>query len=385
VARLPFIAGKAPGAGVRLAALAVFLAACLAAGAALVICPKCGYENAEAGKPCVHCGAALPKPPPPPETAGAAGKRPGAVRPGLPPVEAGAVEEEIALGRQHLAEGSPELARLLFRNAAALALLSDPASLETGGDAILELLRACEPSGMSVPVPCPDCGGTGKRAMQRAGADGRASLLDGLGRTCEKCEGSGTVMAFGSIAERKYARGRAEREYAVLQRGRRMEPAGRAWAPAGTAARLTVEQSAMLRRATSAPCPECMGFGRTDCGACRGGGRVKCPERGCEDGMIEVKTRSSWSKTPLTRREKCRTCRGLGLVRCSRCDGKGSFVCEKCNGSGERGTCASCGGEGCGPCRRCGGTGRHRDAECAACGGRGVALCEACRGDGRQK
>jgi len=363
----------------------VFLAVCcVIALGDVVVCPQCGYEVAQGRASCGHCGAAIPghekktdvETPP-------AAQPPGSGRPGL--VDVSVVETEIALGEEASKDGNMELARLLFRNAAALDSLTAPGEDASRGAKIFELVTKCEPAGKSMPVKCRGCGGTGKRIVKRDSTWGRKEILQIPGRTCQACDGTGQVMAFGSIAERKYRRGRAEREYRLMQQGRKLVPVGNAWLPGDVASTLSPRQIAAVQRPVVSPCEECMGFGRCDCRTCMGKGRVKCTAKGCVDGKVKLEKKSNWSSTVFDRWDKCERCLGFGFITCSKCDGKGSFVCDECSGSGERERCSRCGGEGVAPCRRCKGGGHYRDETCGTCGGGGTSLCESCMGDGRRR
>jgi hypothetical protein len=363
----------------------IALSAAVAAGA-IVVCPKCGHEGASESSQCAHCGAQLPAPPKQQEAP-------------QPVIEAGhvldasgrllylaqrVVEDETALGEENLGQGKTEMACLLFYNASALDTLTDPATDKGRGERILQLIRRCQPAG-TVVVACPACGGTGRRVVRREDAAGGLVVRQLPNKPCRICNGSGMATVCGGIEERKFARGRAESEYRLLQQGRKYAPVGRAWVPPGIPDKLSLRQSATLRRATAAPCGECMGFGRTDCAACKGKGYTPCPVARCVDGMLKVEIKSSWSDRERFRWERCQACRGTGRAACERCGGKGSLVCRACNGIGERAACARCGGEGFIACRRCNGTGKDRGVACAACGGEGVCLCAGCNGDGRRR
>ena len=361
------------------------VACCVMVLGDIVICPKCGYEVAGREAVCSHCGAALPARAAPqvPGAPSADQQSPEPDKPG--PLDASVVETEIALGEKAFKDGNMELARLLFRNAASMDSLTGHGEDTSHADRVLKFVRECEPAGKSMLVKCPGCGGKGKRIVKRANTWGKKQVLEIPGRTCEPCGGTGKVKSFGSISERKYQRGRAEREYRLMQQGRKLVPVGNAWLPKEVAATLSPKQIAAVQRPVVSPCTECMGFGRNDCRTCAGKGRVKCPGKGCVEGMVKLEKNSNWSSTVFDRWQKCEKCLGFGFVKCTRCDGKGSFVCDECSGSGERERCSRCGGEGVGPCRRCKGSGRYRDGACDTCGGRGTSLCASCMGDGRRR
>jgi len=248
------------------------------------------------------------------------------------------VADEVRLGRETLEAGDTGVAYLLFRNAAALELLTDPDPHRRRGDAILAWVKRA-----------------GEARLAKAGLD-----------------------------EAMYRVGQAASRYDRLQQSRRCVPVGEAWVPEDVADRMTPRQAASVKRATALPCPECQGLGRESCGECEGRRRIDCTNPDCEDGWVMVESGGRLgSGTRIQRRMKCEVCGGRGEGWCTECGGQGSVACRACAGSGERPLCRSCGGQGWGPCRQCGGNGTLRGDPCPYCAGSGAAECSACRGDGR--
>jgi len=353
--------------------------------AGLNICPRCGHEAEKTTAECTHCGSSLPDAQAAPETTP---EQPGdrghtfADNGELEYLATEVVDEEIDLARTHLGSNNDELARLLLRNAAALDRLTDPA--EDGGRParILHLLEECKSRPGTVKSHCRTCGGSGRRVIRRTGSTGEVTFSEVPGKSCPDCGGKGFRLDRGTVADRKLGRGSAMRDYALLQRGRKLAPFGNAWCPHDVAEHLSVRQVAGLRRAVASPCGDCLGFCREDCSVCRGTGRVPCTNRRCVEGSVTERTKS---KLNPERVRRCTTCGAKGNVSCRRCVGRGSMLCEECNGTGERAPCAKCGGGGLAACRRCRGTGTYRDAECRVCAGETVAVCSSCNGDGRKR
>ena len=368
---------------VAIAGAALFIAA---AFAGIMVCPKCGYENPQEARTCEHCMAELP------ETqviegVGKAGDsnctllETGKVeflKPGL-------VEEEIRWGNVYSATGEVEVARLFFRNAAALDMLTSPALTNDRAARIVELLKRIDSAKAGTQRPCPVCGGTGKSSMKVVSLKGEVSYQDVHGKPCEKCAGSGKISGPTTADEWKFAAGRAAARYAALQRSRKYVPTGGAWIPLDIEQKLSTRQTVLLRRAVPPTCQLCMGYGRVECSRCKGTREIKCPNAKCVQGMTQVDVTAALSKTKVTRSEKCKVCLGKGVVACPECNGEGSVLCKDCNGTGELPVCKRCSGQGYSSCSRCGGTGKQKQGACSACGGEGIVACSACNGDGRKK
>lgn len=355
---------------------ALLLSAVLAA-AALRICAKCGYENSEEAKQCRHCRAALVPDGEPEEPVPDDGRQE------LPegPMAAGqAVLEEIRLARSHLDKGDLEIARLLFRNAAAIAILCERPPPDANAGELLRQIRKCEEGRVWVRRDCPVCKGAGKVPLR-----GASSLPSVAGRRCPHCGGRAFVRSRATVDETKFLMGRARRAYTALQRGRGLTALGNAWIPPGLAEDLAIEERVRVMQMLADPCPECMGLGQTDCGQCKGRGVEDCPAKGCDNGKITSEVKGGIIKKPLRRTDKCKTCGGMGVVACEKCRGKGRLLCQECGGTGERPACGDCNGKGIVDCRKCSGTGVYKGAECAACDGKGHGLCDDCGGDGRER
>jgi len=350
----------------------------------MTICPRCGYENEEGEPSCSHCSAALPEVETPPgeetpqdHTFLDSGQ--------LEYLSPEAVADEIALGIKHLEGKNEEVARLFFENAAALDLLTDPRIEYEHSDRILGLLKRCQEAGKRIRVPCATCGGTGKRVVRRQDSTGRETYRQLPGRSCPKCSGRGFFLTRGTVSDRKFAKGRAAEDYAMIQQSRKAVSVGNAWVPHAVADRLSDGQKAALKRSVASGCDECMGIGRADCRTCSGTGVLRCSNRKCLDGMVETRQRRRGAGSRITRREKCGICRGTGRIYCEKCLGKGNMLCDDCNGSGRRDLCRKCGGEGIVACTRCKGSGVYRGEDCKSCRGEREIMCSSCNGDGRKR
>jgi len=376
----------------------VFLLAIVAFGSTL-ICSKCGYENAEGNEVCVHCKAELPV---------SEARKESEVQSDHASEHAGKleypdskiVEKETEIGLEYLRKGDVEVARLFFKNAAALNLLTEPevekerADLSASGpslplgqgrsERILQFMKRCETGDRTVQRKCSVCDGTGKRTMKVTSLQGDVTYRNAYGMACPECGGSGYVRVAGTIDEWKYNRGRAVSLYTILQQGRKFTRVGGAWVPWEIEKKLSVRQNVMLKRAMAEPCSECMGFGCIDCDKCDGTGDVKCSNSKCISGMVEVK-KSGMLLPGLTHTEKCKICGGRGIIACSKCKGKGNILCDKCNGTGERPVCTKCGGQGLMTCSRCKGLGVYKKQVCPDCKGDGTAICSSCNGDGMKR
>jgi len=377
--------------GRRLCFLLVALCAAAVFAAGLLICPKCGVENAEGALVCAHCSAPLPESAPAAALVKTAqGPAAGADK-GRAALDPAVVEAEIAAGAQQKKAGNNVVARFFFRNALALEMLTDPAQQSRRPERILALVKESAAGGLgTVSTPCSVCNGTGKRYMTTPTFAGEAVHQVVAGAVCQACWGAGRMASGASLADWKMLMGRVKEEYRLLQQGRRFVPVGEAWAPQQIADTLGVRQKALLKRTLAAPCPACLGCGREACLACRGSGRLKCSNPKCEDGYVKAaqpKAQDAKKLVPisLSGRERCPTCHRVGTIVCAACGGRGWELCAKCDGTGQRAVCGRCDGEGVRPCGRCNGSGVYRDAPCAACSREGVVLCTACNGDGRKK
>lgn len=351
----------------------------------IIVCPKCGYENPGDGAKCTHCEAELP---------GSDTKQPVETEPtDDAPVlssekqylDAKIVRKEMRLGRQYFREGDIEIARLFFVNAACLEMLTDPKVESDRSERILQYEKKCGAGGGVARAECPVCGGSGKYIMDTALLDGETVHKEVPGRSCDRCKGKGYIFKAGSLEQRKYRIGRAVKQYTMLQHGKKFIPVGGAWVPGEIEADLSRREIVLLKRATAAPCPDCVGLGRETCRKCNGARKVDCPNSECENGIITVAKGGELVKGKINRTEKCKTCRGRGRVACATCRGRGSILCKKCGGSGVRPLCRKCGGQGLVPCRKCKGAGTYKGEPCVDCQGQRIAECSSCGGDGRKR
>lgn len=319
-------------AGVLLLAASVVTAPLTVTAGELSICNACGYEYEGVTNRCAHCGVFIAVPPPPEAT----NKVDRNVFVYLDPA---VVKSEIAAGIESMQSGDMLLASLLFRNAIALNLLTDPASPEK-----LEGTIA-------------------------------ANLKDALSRMTPAATVDAAVEAAGR------ARSRLKR----IEEGRRYLSIGEcAWVPQEILPRLSTRQKALLIKATAPPCGTCMGLGRVLCNVCRGRRIEKCPEPKCEKGYVPVEVGGKLTRKAMTRKERCTTCSGRSEIRCRQCRGDGHVLCQACNGTGERRVCGECHGEGTVPCVRCGRMRQGESADCPDCGGEKAVICAACGGEGRR-
>lgn len=357
-----------------------------AATAGVPVCPKCGYENWQGGRQCEHCKAELPEV----KTAGESleQENPDCVlldNGKLQFLKPSVVEAEIQLGNLYSATGEVDVARLFLRNAAALDMLTDPASKNDRAARIVDLLKKNELGRRTAQRQCPLCNGTGKSVVRMVSLKGEVSFPEIHGKPCQKCGGSGTVSGPVTVDDRKLAAGRAASGYAALQRSRKYVPEGGAWVPLAIGEKLSRRQVVLLRRAVSAPCPLCMGNGCVDCAQCKGTRDVKCTNPKCVQGTTQVEASAGLTKTKITRSEKCKVCGGKGMIACPGCNGTGSVLCKACNGTGELPLCKKCSGQGFSSCSKCNGTGTQKQVGCSTCGGEGITICSSCNGDGRKK
>ena len=366
----------------------LLLVSAVVIAAEVVVCRACGYERKPGAATCGHCGASFEEPKPPV----AAQEGPLGVEDGehrfdeagmLIHVGDTLIEGEIERGRQHYHEGETDVALLYFENAAALNLLGEPGSEAARGKQLVGAMERCREREQRSRVKCTKCGGSGKGTMEMTSLSGEVVARETAGRTCSNCKGRGFVLRGLGIDEVKRRLARSAERYRMLQQARKYIPVGGAWIPQELEDKLSVRQTASLRRSTAGPCPDCMGLGEEDCEECHGTGALECPNDDCQNGKVRVESEGTLSRLRVHRTEPCKTCDAKGKVACQDCKGRGSVLCGECGGTGDRVECRRCGAQGFSACRRCNGAGRYKDADCAACGGHGVVLCSSCNGDGR--
>jgi hypothetical protein len=364
---------------------------------AVTICPQCAYEQLDTANFCAHCGAAL-------RTgdgtakggAQSAGTVAGGQRDVAAPVAGGsdtnalvaqAVGADVALGRELVADGRPEVARAVFANALAVFTVSPTALSPEQGEQLMRDLRQCEQLATQANIACPTCEGSGKRALRLeglTGGSGTVTTVTASGQVCPTCRGTGKIRRARSADDLKLVLGQARQQADVALQSRGRVPVGGAWVPPEVQALLTDASEVRLRHAAAAPCPSCQGIGRTDCKKCGNTGFVPCKEKDCEQGwVVKEELNKLGATSALKRREPCGACDGSGRAPCPDCHGAGGVTCKTCDGSGKRAICTACGGVGTSACRTCRGSGTRRDGKpCGDCGSDGVALCPTCRGDG---
>ena len=385
--------------------LAVAASLAFAAGASEPkVCGKCGCESLDArARFCGHCGAALNG-----DRNGAPARQESARRVAreTPAPDAARVparqEKDRHPARAKPVPPSPEMEYFAARNDYALAaggLLRAGAGAGASGTP-LERMNAAMRKLVERETECPACAGKGKREIKPESLGTGGALgsrpLTARKLECKACGGRGRiVLRRPDVAAASLRRAQAEHAAALNASGR--TDAG--WAfldedQAGEPVRRRVAVAATF----AVPCQECFFTGETACPKCRGAGLVKCTNRDCRDGLVEIK--SSFAGSGVSRRgggssrtmqstmKKCETCGGASMVRCDGCRGRGAVVCRKCRGDGLAPKCAKCGGGGIASCGVCGGKGSFRGPEggaCRACDGTGRGMCEQCGGTGRRK
>jgi len=363
---------------------ALLLLSAWMAVAALLVCPKCGFENPDGSTVCQHCQATLTPPPAAPEVTAPSQPVPAVATVVTKYLDPAAVEAEIELGRSYLKQQNTAVARLFFRNAAAIEMMTDPSKPSDRAARILKLIRSSDEALGAQRRECPACNGTGKPVFKATNLKGEEVRHKTTGTVCPVCRGTGYLVADERIDDRKFRQGRAHEEFQLVQQSRKYVPVGGAWVPQDFERGLTTRQRAFLKCETVPPCPTCAGTGRMDCDTCSGTGKVKCPNKNCVEGRVKAEQK----KGRLQSAEKwdtCPVCHGTKVVNCPRCEGRGNILCTKCNGTGQLPICTKCGGQGYTLCARCKGTGTVKDVACAACLGEGVVLCTSCNGDGRKR
>ncbi len=361
--------------------------------AAVFVCPQCGYENPDDAVTCLHCGATLPPHAATTETVKQTAPIPatGDNRWYMP---ADIVEKEIKLARDYVKTGDVAVARLFFKNAMALDLITDPSIETKRAETILKAIEDCNTRLCQVTGKCPVCKGTGDRTVQSVDMQGNPILKNVIGKGCVMCNGRGYVNKFANQDELKPVLGTGAQRYKMIQEGRKYVTVGGAWVPMALEEKLSVKQTAMLKVATATPCDNCLGFCTVACPTCNGVGKVKCPT--CKGtGLAPKDKKSDSNKDKKEKKEigdsiqgslaKCLVCNGTGVISCDKCQGGQTIMCPRCNGTGERPACKACDGKGWVPCKKCFGSGKLKDNSiCPICRGEGVTLCTACDGEGKK-
>lgn len=382
-----------------LCALAATVLAVLAE--ALVICSSCGTEAAPGARFCAHCGAALAGAAPAAPVSAAApvgapvgARAPAASAADLAVIGRKAAQECVQAARSHLKDGRADVAKALYANALAIAGIDPGVLTPAQGEKLQEEARMCDQQLSMIRAECPVCQGSGRKSLSVTSLGGSTAGAQtstvASGIRCNACGGTGKTLRRRTVGERKAALGLGTRQAETTFRSLGFIQEGNAWIPQELVPALTLELRCRLRRAAAAPCPDCQGFGLTDCRKCGSTGYTPCKARGCVNGWVtEDPVNSLDSKSvALKKRVACPVCGGTAKVACETCSGRGAQTCSKCQGSGRRNLCNACGGEGTGPCPTCHGTGetkataKEAAAPCPACGGTGRGFCKSCHGDG---
>ena len=365
------------------------LALLSAVARALTICPACGYEAEDGVARCGHCGAAIPGAAAPAAPAAAVPVAPPAPGKGTPDPAAAmdAAREDVLWARDMEKASQPAAALRGYENALALLALAqgDPRAA-AGGAQVAEAILRCRDAVAVGSRVCSVCNGSGKRTYSAHVMGGDDVVREVGGSVCAACGGRGRVRARRNQSEISALVNKAARDFAILRQGDGRIASGNAWIPA--AWELSVEETAILRRAIPDACSGCAGFHQVECHACKGDGVTPCRAKGCKQGFVEKKNANTLTpKTGLVLQAPCPVCQGAASVPCATCKGAGRVPCPKCDGAGLAPVCRSCSGEGLVPCKSCRGAGsdRRTGAPCAACGGEGRQLCTACQGDGRSE
>lgn len=391
---------------IRLRVLAFLSLPLLALAQDLLICPACRREAPPGSMFCPKCGAAISgggqqqadnAKPQPDANADAPAATPAAASADIGKAAAEGVRACAQAGMSQLQGGHPDIARVLFDNALALASLHPDALTPEQGRKLLEEIRRCDDLLSTILAECPVCQGSGRASMNvtsLGGSTGSTQSTVASGIRCSVCGGSGRKMRRRSVAERKTAQGSGAKGAETAFRALGYTQEGNAWIPQSLASALDVRLRCRLRHAAASPCAQCLGLGLEDCRKCGATGYVPCKAKGCQGGWIveDSLNRLDSKSAGIKKRTPCPECGGTAKVPCATCQGRGAQTCARCSGSGKRATCTSCGGDGYAPCKTCDGTGRAKkrghksdassDEPCPACGGEGITLCRSCHGDG---
>ena len=374
--------------------LVVLLAAVGAIEAALLSCPKCGYEQAEGATKCSHCGAvivAVTVITNPPVATPAETRTPWS----------GAAEGDFHLAKAAASQNRIWLAWFYARNAIALNTLAGETKAVRETD-LVKALEQLERTLRSTEIKCPACDGTGRRETKIKMSDGRLQTINANSLLCLRCGGSGLLPAVRMPDVLNHQRAQVARDYEARQQDRNWTPLAGVWLPPELAAGLTLSNRVAVLHALGSACLNCAGMGILACAKCEGAGYIKCPNGDCLMGTTTCpdcggtgspkKTDqgnrnvliSTYCKTcQATGRIICKTCRGKASLSCSTCQGKTALVCKACSGTGQNPECVKCRGSGLIACTHCKGTGKYRDATCPDCQGQGNALCTTCQGVGK--
>jgi DnaJ-class molecular chaperone len=350
--------------------------------AEIIICKGCGWELDGGAAACGHCGRTSEK------RVESATEAPVEVEkleisPEGQALADDLIDEDVRLSRQYTKAGDPVVARLLIKNASVIMLISESARDTTRTTAIAKMLASLTGRGTFVDAKCTSCDGSGKRVMTISSIiPGEPQSREVQGGKCPFCKGRGSVRRAGSMDDLKFSRSQAEKRFEAIQRGRGYQRVGGVWLPGDVMDTLKVKQRAMISAASSPPCETCEGFGKVDCKACEARGVIECAA--CDGGNVFIKVTGELVKGTISRSEKCKKCKGRGVLYCEKCGGSGGILCRKCRGKGDMPDCRKCAQKGYIDCRKCKGSGKIDDEDCEYCAGEGVILCTSCDGDGHR-
>lgn len=379
--------------------LTVVLCAALTALSALVVCPKCGYEQPAGAMKCSHCGAALPKT----ETVIKKTTAP------IKPTWTIAADEDWKKATEAASQNKLWLAWFYARNAYALNVIAENAHSDRA-TTLISLTENLEKQLRAATTPCPSCLGTGHTNVHIKASSGREQIIHSETTICSRCNGTKTLPVVVRADVLNHARAQIKREYDALQKDRGWNAIENVWLPPDLARDLTLRERVQLLHALGSPCLDCAGMGNSACTKCDGAGWVKCSNMECVAGTMPCPDCNGTGKPNLkaaraatttttssryvsagmycqtcsgTGRVTCRICKGQASLVCPTCNGRAVLVCKTCNGNGQNPICTVCKGDGTMPCNQCRGTGKIRDAACSACNGEGKLLCTTCKGVGR--
>ena len=386
------------------AVLVLLLIATVVVVAAMVICPKCGYEQPADATTCSHCGAVLPKQP---------------AQPTLPttaPVKTSwitAADEDWRKANEAATQNKAWLAWFYARNAYALNMMSETTN-SARAVKLTGLMESFERFLRATTQPCPLCQGTGHGEEHFKTSDGRDQVIRSHTKLCPRCNGAGALPAVIRADLLNHNRAQIKRDYDALQKDHGWVSIEEVWVRPEQAEGLAPKDRVQLLHALGSPCLDCAGMGILACTKCDGAGWIKCSNMECIAGMMPctdcggtgkpnkkaamaVASQSSSSRSRSgsvslgsfcqtcngTGRVTCRTCKGQAAMTCTMCNGKSILVCKYCNGTGQNPLCTTCKGEGLLTCQHCRGAGNVKNVSCPDCKGLGQIICGNCKGVGR--
>lgn len=365
--------------------LVSLLMATAIAFAGYMICPQCGWEQADTRIECVHCGAELasePRAGEEPDDPASYGKdKEKKTEPGERETAA-FVRRCFSLAKERLEKGRLLEAELFFRNAMAVNATLSTNGVTDLGPGLLRGIEICESRARISPQRCPACGGSGRRELRSEGLSGGIPAAS-ASVPCDLCRGNGRISGIVGVSKLKYQKAKAARIFRRHQVSRGNVRVGNVWMPEAMESNLSLEDRVALKQSWPDGCRECAGYGTVQCEGCSGTGWIECTNEACEDGYILNLSTKKTLGTKSGSRRKCSVCKGTSVIRCDECNGKGTVICESCQGQGTGAKCRQCDGAGLIKCSRCSGNGMVEGQQCPECGGAGFLECRSCRGYGR--